>query len=292
MHTDEKSKVKEYFHEIFSDQTEIDHWQSVYNWQDFSGVCCRARMNQALSWLDASNLPEQSVILDAGCGAGILAREVAKRGYKVFGMDYSYGMVERARNVCNSNKKLDVEFLQGDIESMPFEDSSFDMILCLGVITYLESEEKALRELSRVLKPRGILVLSSLNKVYLTKYLDLPVLVKNGLREIFGSRITSWRKRADVKKDYPERTAYMRRYFTPHLQKSLELQGFKVLEQTTIPLKLLTFCGWAIPPKKINIKTTMFLEKFSNIPLIGPLGGMCIFRLRKNTFGATDESGL
>jgi ubiquinone/menaquinone biosynthesis C-methylase UbiE len=287
MLADGRRKVKAHFQEFFSKPTEIDYWESAYNRADFTGVIYRERMNQALTWLDGSGLPENSTILDAGCGPGIVAHEVAKRGYKVLGMDYSHNMVERARSVCNSDENLDIEFLQGDIESMPFEDSSFDMILCLGVITYLESEEKALVELSRVLRPHGILILSSINKLDLARCLDLPLLVKWALRKVLGSRIRSRRREARIKNGSDEQTVSIRRYFTPKLRKSLELRGFKVLEHTTIPLQLLTFFGRKIPPERINVKITMLLGRFSNIPLLGPLGGMCIFKLRKSAAGDT-----
>ena len=59
---DEKPKVKECFQEFFSDKTEIDHWESVYDLQNIDGFTVRQRMNQALSWLDGSNLSKNSII--------------------------------------------------------------------------------------------------------------------------------------------------------------------------------------------------------------------------------------
>jgi len=236
------------------------------------------------------------MILDAGCGAGIVTCEVAKRGHQVIGIDYSYDMIEKANSICNTDGNLGVKFSQVDVESLPFKDSSFDTIVCLGVITYLESVEKTLREFSRILRPGGVLILSSLNKAHLAMYLDIPIRVgdvldismkfaRKILKKILGTRIASriatWRKRPEIKNAPP----VYRRYFTPKLKTLLELQGFSVLEYTTVPLGLLTFFGRTIPPQKINMKMTMFLERFSNVPLIGPLGGMCIFRVRKTPLG-------
>jgi ubiquinone biosynthesis O-methyltransferase len=298
---DEKPEVKEHTREFFSHEIEVERWESVYNQQDFSGFCLRARMSQALSWLDASDLSRDSMTLDAGCGAGIVAREVAKRGHQVVGMDYSYDMIEKANSVCNTDGNLRVKFSQADVESLPFKDSSFDMILCLGVITYLESVEKALREFSRILRPGGVLILSSLNKTYLAMYLDLPILVgemlktlvrfaRITLKKILGTRvatrIATWRRRTET----PKGPSVYQRYFTPRLKTALELEGFSILEYTTVPLGLLTFFGRTIPPQKINMKMIMFLERFLNVPLIGPLGGMCIFRVRKNPIGRPNES--
>ena len=260
-------------------------------------------MNQTLSWLEASNLSRNSMILDAGCGAGIVTRGLAKRGHIVIGTDYSYDMLEKATSVCNTDRDLRVKFSQVDVESLPFKDASFDMVVCLGVVTYLESEERALHELSRLLRPGGVLILSSLNKAHLVNYLDLPVLVRdvldrlvklgrNTIKSIIGTRIASriaiWRrrKRTEIK----NRTPVYRRYFTPKLITSLELQGLSVLEYTTVPLGLLTFFGRTIPPQGMNMKVTMFLERFLDVPLIGPLGGMCIFRVRKSPIERPDKS--
>lgn len=290
---DEKPEVKEHSREFFSHEIEVERWESVYDRQDFRGFCYRARMNQTLSWLDASSLSRGLMTLDAGCGAGIVTREVAKRGHQVVGIDYSYDMIEKAHSICNTDGNLRVKFSQVDVESLPFKDSSFDMIVCLGVVTYLESEEKVLHEFSRVLKPGGVLILSSLNKTHLVVYLDLPILVGDilntlvkfariTLKKILGTRIATriaiWRKRTEIKEASP----VYQRYFTPKLITSLELQGFSVLEYTTVPLGLLAFSGRTIPPERINIKMTMFLDRL-RIPFIGPLGGMCLFRARKSS---------
>jgi len=71
-----------------------------------------------------------------------------------------------------------MKFLQGDMEALLFKHLVFNMVLCLGVITYLKSEKKALPEMPRFLRPDGTLILSILNKTSLTECLDIPVLVK------------------------------------------------------------------------------------------------------------------
>lgn len=268
----EGSSAKRYTQRRFSDQTEVDYWESVYDRQDFLGSCYKQRMNQALSWLDGVNLPKDAMILDAGCGAGVVAGEVARRGHLVFGMDFSRDMVDRANTLCNTRAGLNVQLLQGDIQRLPFKDSSFDSIVCLGVITYLRSEENAVREFSRVLKPQGILILSILNKAHLLHYVDLPNRAKPLIRKV----LNTWSN-----KELTEADDVVRRYFIPKLKNALERQGFVVLEFKTVPLRLVTLFGHELPPKGLNIKVTMFMERFSRIPLVGSLGGMCIFYARK-----------
>jgi ubiquinone/menaquinone biosynthesis C-methylase UbiE len=270
--------VKKNFQNLFSNQTKIDFYDYVYDRQDPCGIFLKQRMDQALSWIDGANLSNNSKILDAGCGAGRLTRELSERGYAAFGMDYSYGMLERANSICNHGGNHNVELFQGDIESMPFKDSRFDMIICLGVITYLKSEEKALNELARVLKPEGTLILSVINKFRLVKHLDLPFFLKHRLEKILRSDVgIHMKKTAGINHD-----ANVTTYFIPQLRNSLQVRGFTVLEYTTIPHELLTFYGREIFPQKIGVKISMFFDKLSHVPIVGSFGGMCIFKAKKN----------
>ena len=273
----EKLKEKEYFHKLFSNQVNIDYWKSVYNRKDLLGVSYRRRMYQALSWLDNTNLSKNSRILDVGCGAGMMAKEIANKGYEISGIDYSYNMIRKAKAVCNVNTKFGMNFLQGNIESLPFRDSAFDVVLCLGVITYLKSEQKALQEMSRILKPGGTMILSILNKFSLGKCLDISVFVKRKLQRIAANRIVSWKKIAEIEENH----FTLKSYFMPSLRNSLRIAGFKELDCMTVQYGPLTFFGRKIFPEGININITTFLEKFSNIPVIRSLGNMCLFRLRK-----------
>jgi len=272
-----KSKKQEYLHRLFSNQADIHYWESIYKRKDFWGLSFRKRMSLALSWLDDLNLQKNAKILDIGCGAGVMVREIANRGYEVFGMDYSYNMVKKAVTVCDVAKQADIDFLQGDIESLPFKDSVFDMVLCLGVITYLKSEEKALQEISRILKPNGILILSILNKASLAKCLDISVLVKRRLERVLRRKIIYQKSQDRIKGDY----STLRSYFIPSLRNSLEIAGFRELDCVAVQYGPLTFFGRRIFPEGINISITAFLEEFSGMPVIRSFGNMCLFKLRK-----------
>src|SRR5665647_2326858 len=108
--------MKKYFQKLFSHQTKIDYYDYAYDGQDSLSIFLKQRMAQALSWLDGSNFPKNTKILDAGCGAGRLTREVSERGYAAFGMDYSYGMAKRANSISCGSARHNPGFLQGDVE--------------------------------------------------------------------------------------------------------------------------------------------------------------------------------
>jgi ubiquinone/menaquinone biosynthesis C-methylase UbiE len=252
---------KQYFQKIFSEQTEIDYWEEIYYREDSHGMQVRQRLKLALSWLEEYKPSGNFIVLDAGCGAGAIIHEILKKGYNVVGMDHSFGMIGKALKICGTKRKPRA-FLQGDIEALPYKNSSFDIILCLGVFAYLRSENRALSELSRVLKPGGKLIMDIVNKARLVNRFDLPLLVKYQLQKSYR-----WR----------------RSYFIPNFKESLKRNGFSILEYTTIPHGAFTFFGRDIWPKKLNIRITVFLDRISNIPLVDSFGGICMFRTRKTT---------
>jgi SAM-dependent methyltransferase len=95
---------------------------------------------------------ERLDVLDAGCGGGATTDSLAKYG-NVTGLELEEVAVEyaheRGRNV-----------IQGSIETLPFENGSFDLVLALDVIEHLPNDLQALQELHRVLRPEGRLLVT------------------------------------------------------------------------------------------------------------------------------------
>lgn len=97
-------------------------------------------------------------VLDAGCGSGIYANMVAKRGAKVVGIDVSEEMIKIASE--ETPKELGVEYTVGDLYKLPFQDGSFNLIICTYVLENIESLDKVFDEFNRVLTPQGRCILS------------------------------------------------------------------------------------------------------------------------------------
>jgi len=102
-------------------------------------------------------------VLEAGCGTGIFTLPLAARGATVVGLDRSAAMLARAQ-VKARDAGVAVAWLNGDVTALPFPPESFDGALCLLTLEFISSRETALRELARVLRPGGFLVLALLNR--------------------------------------------------------------------------------------------------------------------------------
>ena len=97
-------------------------------------------------------------VLDAGCGSGVQAAELGRRGATVTGVDLSSGLLGVARERLGSG----VPLCQVDLaRPLPFADGAFDLVLSSLVMHYLPEWEPTLREFHRVLVPHGRVVLST-----------------------------------------------------------------------------------------------------------------------------------
>ena len=105
-----------------------------------------------------------SVVLDAGCGSGRHLRALAKLpDLKIVGIDRNAQDVADAlaalKNMPDALSS-DYQVMQADINALPFDDASFDCVICSEVLEHIPEHEKALSERVRVLKPSGSLVVS------------------------------------------------------------------------------------------------------------------------------------
>jgi ubiquinone/menaquinone biosynthesis C-methylase UbiE len=155
--------------QFFSRNT--SYWESVYTNQEqygLAGAVMRSRRNTVIDVVDHFAGDRKLRILDVGCGPGIILEAMLARGHHVRGVDVSIEMAKEANERLNKRPlRGDSYCLQGNVEALPFEAESMDVVLCLGVLMYLRDERRALSEISRVLKPDGmaVVVLTNLFKI-------------------------------------------------------------------------------------------------------------------------------
>jgi 2-polyprenyl-6-hydroxyphenyl methylase / 3-demethylubiquinone-9 3-methyltransferase len=113
-------------------------------------------------------------VLDAGCGGGLVARELAAAGAEVVGVDRSLGSLGVARRAAGWRGPGNPEGVprsigsfgaaQGRLERLPFAAGSFDAVVAADVLEHLPDLPAAVAELSRVLAPGGSLVFDTVNR--------------------------------------------------------------------------------------------------------------------------------
>lgn len=105
-----------------------------------------------------------STFLDAGCGSGSHSIRLAKRGFRVLGVDISNYILTKARsNIHSQNFHEKIKFYCEDITSLPYRDESFKYILCWGVLMHIPNIDQAIAELTRVLIKGGKLIIAEGN---------------------------------------------------------------------------------------------------------------------------------
>ncbi|UTR10941.1 class I SAM-dependent methyltransferase [Evansella sp. LMS18] len=103
---------------------------------------------------------EGKSVLDVGCGTGRLLLRGADSTTKIYGVDISEGMVNRAAELAEREPLLDNPvFKTADAEKLPFSENKFDIVLSTCVVFLLPDPDPALKEMYRVLKPGGLLAL-------------------------------------------------------------------------------------------------------------------------------------
>ena len=132
-------------------------WSRMYFKLLWGGVDDNEIARRVLEWI-----PDDfsGKLLDVPVGTAVFTTEKYKRMTKadITCLDYSQDMLERAEGRFQEANITNVKTIQGDVGALPFEDGSFDFVLCMNGLHVFPDKEKAYSEICRTLKPGGELL--------------------------------------------------------------------------------------------------------------------------------------
>jgi SAM-dependent methyltransferase len=260
-------------------ESSATYWRDVYEDAGTQAEIYRGRQAGALDWIDTLAVAPGSRALEVGCGAGFLAVAMAMRGYQVEAIDTSQAMVEAARRTAAAagvDGELQVD--RGDAGALAFADASFDLVVAIAVLPWLERAQPAIAEMARVTKPGGHVILTADNRARLNTMLDPrynPRLapLREGLKA-FLNRLGLRRRPPS-----PIPTFHRRRFIDQALAEAslLKVRG------RTIGFGPFSVLGHAVVPEPYGTKLHQRLQRWADrgVPGLRATGGHYLVLARK-----------
>lgn len=113
-------------------------------------------------------------VLDVGCGGGFMADALARAGASVIGVDPSDGALAAARAHAERHG-LAITLRKGTGESLPVDDASMDIAVCVDVLEHVRDVGAVCREIHRALKPGGLFLFDTINRNLLSRLIIVEV---------------------------------------------------------------------------------------------------------------------
>jgi len=130
-------------------------------------------------------------ILDLGCGTGRFSIELAHSKANVTSFDASFSMLIQLKDKIR-DQNLDINFVKGNGYQLPFKDDTFDGCICINVLDHIADQTCLIKEISRILKKDGFLIInfSNLFSIYLPIALYINLRKKSVQNEVYAEWIS------------------------------------------------------------------------------------------------------
>jgi 2-polyprenyl-6-hydroxyphenyl methylase/3-demethylubiquinone-9 3-methyltransferase len=184
-------------------------------------------------------------LIDIGCGGGLVAEPMARMGAKVTGIDATEKNIHVARIHAERSGMENVEYQFTTAESLAEQKASFDVVLALEIIEHVADVPSFGQSISQLVKPGGLLVVSTLNRT-----------PKSWLLAIVGAEyVLRWLPRGTHSWKKFLRPSEVERCITPH--------GLELVSQTGVIMNPLTF-EWSTHPRDMEVNYMMVFRKPAN----------------------------
>jgi len=252
-------------------ESHVTQWRDVYEQAGVEGAIYRKRLEIVLSWVDKLSLSIREKVLEIGCGGGSCTVALAQRGYLVEAMDSVRGMLDSTQQrAAEAGVSSSVTISLGDAHNLAFQNSSFGLVLAIGVLPYLQAPNEALREMNRVLRAGGFLLVTAGNCWSLGNILDpwLCPLVQP------ARRIVRWMLRRCRAPRLDPFGIPMRRDSLRKLNGWLSSAGLTMIQATTVGFPPLTVRFRPIFEEQTSVRLNYWLQSRvdHNVPGIRSCG--------------------
>ena len=139
---------------------------------------CREQDEKMKAALSGTQLKKNSLVLDAGCGTGLLFKHLGRQLKLLVGLDMSPGILKEAKKRAKQLPTLAV--VRADVDFSPFQNDIFDAIFAITLLQNVPDPLKTLREMKRISKDRAFIVATGLKKEF-SREVFLKLLQKAGL---------------------------------------------------------------------------------------------------------------
>ncbi len=156
-------------------------WSRLYTVADGSTYHFHVRRSRVLALLP-ENLGR---VADIGCGPGVMTEAVLERGGTFDGIDLSPEMLREGRE--RFADQPGVSFQEGSIEALNLPDASYDQVICMAVIEYLETPHLALAEVARILRPGGTAIITVPKRSHIDRVMIAATAPVRALARMLGA---------------------------------------------------------------------------------------------------------
>jgi len=263
-----KNIVKEHFSRSAKD------WDSLYSDSDekhtFTRFELRRRKEIVFTFIEKINSEKIKRTLDLGCGAGQYLIQLSSMDFECFGADISEEMLKITREKFIFHKIKDVTLINSDCYELPIEDNYFDLIICIGVLEYLDNETQALLEMMRTMKPGGFAIVTFPNLYKLRNLLNPYYYIIRIWTYLFSRKSAQTPKgnnSNNVKIDFNKST--VSRYSLSKVKKIVSNSGFSIVEVRGYCFGPFSIWQKSLFSLNTSIKLSNFIEGLINGKLFG-----------------------
>jgi ubiquinone/menaquinone biosynthesis C-methylase UbiE len=254
------------------------YWNEIYESEDVDATIYRERRSVVLALVQKLALSTEWPILEIGCGAGLTSVALARNGYTVEAVDSVDTMIKVTRQHAEeAGVGHRVITSIGDVHDLAFPDNTFSLVLEIGVVPWLHSLDKAVREVTRVLRPGGFLIVTADNWWRLDNWLDpryFPPLRST------RKKIRSILERLGLLK--PTKPINYR-HSIREFDACVAAAGLEKVEGTTVGFGPFSFFGYKLLPNSCGVRMHHWLQSLAirGVPLVRSAGIHYVVLARK-----------